>query len=379
MSASLVFRNTVIVILTVVTAYVLFLSLNIVVVLLFAIILASAMRPAVLWLNKRGLPFAISILLTYLLVLGITMALFVIVLPPAITRLSSYLENENGLSFQLINANNWAERTLMSIFNPAEPITLLSDASIRNAVTSAVASLNRSIPALAGDLGGLLGNTVLVFVIGVYWLVSRDAAVDFTLQLFSMARRPLVKQIILEIEQALGSYVRGVMLVVLFVGVANFILLTIFRVPNPTTLAFVIGVTTALPVIGGFIGAGVAVFLALLETPVAGLLTLVSFVLVQQVETNYLTPRMMSNSVHISPILVIVALFIGFAVGGVIGGLVAVPVAGTLMVLARYLIIEPKKEQVAPIRTQGGILIAGEDTRLDATIPAEPGSPTIKP
>lgn len=381
MSASLVFRNTVIVIVTVVTAYVLFLSLNIVVVLLFAIILASAMRPAVLWLNKRGIPFAVSILLTYVLVIGVTIALFVIILPPAVTRLSAYLERPEGLSFRLIQANNWAERTLASITQATEPITLLEDDAIRTSVSSAVASLNRTIPSMAGNVGGLLGNMVLVFVIGVYWLVSRDAAVDFTLQLFSMARRPLVRQIILEIEQALGAYVRGMMLVVLFVGIANFILLTIFGVPNATTLAFVIGITTALPVIGGFIGAGVAVFLALLETPVAGLLTLVSFVLVQQVETNYLTPRMMSNSVHISPILVIVSLFIGFAVGGVVGGLVAVPVAGTLMVLARYLIIEPKKEQVAPIRTQGGILIAGEETRLDTPIPNEPGNPAgiIKP
>src|SRR5690606_29947358 len=109
--------------------------------------------------------------------------------------------------------------------------------------------------------------------------------------------------------------------------------------------AFVIGITTALPIIGGFIGAGVGVFIALIETPLAALLTLVSFVLVQQVETHYLTPRMMSNSVHISPILVIIALFIGFSVGGVVGGLIAVPVAGTLMVLARYLIIEPMRDE----------------------------------
>lgn len=117
----------------------------------------------------------------------------------------------------------------------------------------------------------------------------------------------------------------------------------------------------ALPVIGGFIGAGVAVFLGLLETPVAVGLMLVSFVLVQQVETHILTPRMMSNSVQHQPDLVIVSLFIGFAVGGVIGGLIAVPVAGTLMVLARHLIIgaaEAAAGRAAALKG-GGILIAG--------------------
>ena len=373
MSASQVFRNTVVVILTVVVAYILFLSLNIVIVLLFAIIFASALRPVVLWLDKR-VPEALAILLTYLGVLLVVIGLFVIVLPPAVNRLGVYIENDDRLAFRLISANNWAERTLNTVLQPEEPIVLLESDSIRTEVSRTVASLRDTIPSMAGNVGGLLGNLVLVIVIGIYWLTSRDQAVEFTLQLFSLARRPLVKQIILEIEQGLGAYVRGVMLVVMFVGIANFILLTIFRVPNATTLAFVIGITTALPVIGGFIGAGVAVFLALLETPVAGLLTLVSFVLVQQVETHILTPRMMSNSVHISPILVIVSLFIGFAVGGVIGGLIAVPVAGTLMVLARHLIIEPQKQQVAPQRTHGGILIAGEESRLDAAIPSDTGS-----
>lgn len=374
MTAQQVFRNTLVVIATVVTAYILFLSLHIVIVLLVAIIVASALRPAVLWLDKHGLPQAIAIVVSYLGVLLVVFGLFVIVLPPAFNRLSGYIENDNRLAQRLISANNWAENTAENIFQPGTPITFFEDDSIRSSVASTVASITRSMPALAGNVGGLLGDLVLVIVIGIYWLTSRDQAVDFTLQLFSGGKRPLVRQIILEIEQTLGAYVRGVVLVVLFVGVANFILLTIFQVPNATTLAFIIGITTALPIIGGFIGAGVAVFLALLETPVAGLLTLASFVLVQQVETHYLTPRTMSNSVNISPILVIVALFIGFAVGGVVGGLIAVPIAGTLMVLARHLIIEPQKDHVAPQRTKGGILIAGEETRLDAAIPTDTGT-----
>jgi predicted PurR-regulated permease PerM len=372
MSAQQVFRNTVIVILTVASAYVLFISIRILVVLLFAIIVASAIRPTVLWLQQRGLPHAVSILLVYVLLLALIFGLFIVVLPPAVDRLGGYIENDDRLAAKLIDANRWAENTINNVFHPAEPVVLFDPDSIRASVSTTVAGLKRSFPAMAGEVGGLLGDTVLVLVIGIYWLTSRNSAVEFTLQLFSLARRGTVQQIITEIEQSLGAYVRGVALVVSFVGIANFILLTLFRVPNAITLAFIIGITTALPIIGGFIGAGVAVFIAMIESPLAALLTLLSFVLVQQVETHYLTPRTMANSVHISPILVIVALFIGFSVGGVIGGLVAVPIAGTLMVLARYLIIEPKKEEVTPQRIQGGILIAGSETRLDAPLPGEP-------
>ena len=365
MSAQQVFRNTLVVILTVVTSYIVFLSLNIVVILVFAIIVASALRPFVLWLEKRKLPYTLSIVTVYAVMLLVIFVLMLIVLPPAVNRLGGYIEDDDRLASKIIEADHWLERNLEVITQAKDNINLLDPDAIRSSVHTFVEALKRSIPALAGDLGGLLGDTVLVFVIGIYWLTSRDETIEWTLKLFSVGRRALIRTMILEIEQSLGAYVRGVVLIVTFVSVANFILLTLFGVPNATTLAFIIGVTTALPIIGGFIGAGIAVFIALLETPVAALLTLLSFVLVQQVETHYLTPRTMSNSVNISPILVIVALFIGFAVGGVIGGLIAVPVAGTLMVLTRYLIIEPRTEQNAPQRVAGGILIAGDEMKVE--------------
>ena len=376
MNAQQTFRNTLVVLLTVTTAYVLFLSLRIVVILLVAIIIASAVRPFVLWLEKRGkLPYTLSILIVYALLLLAIFGLFLIVLPPAASWLGVYIENDNRLASKIIEADHWVERNLEIILQtpPDENINLLDPEAIRSSVHKLVTALNEQIPTLAGEFGGFFGDAILVFVIGVYWLTSRDDAIAFTLQLFPLSRRGLASEIMDEIEQSLGAYMRGVALVVLFVGVANFILLTIFRVPNAITLAFIVGITTALPIIGGYIGAGIAVFIALLETPLAALLTLVSFVLVQQVENHYLTPRVMSNSVHISPILVIVALFIGFSVGGVVGALIAVPVAGTLMVLARYLVIEPMKDDATAQRVEGGVLIGGQrnppDTELTPDAP----------
>jgi hypothetical protein len=80
-------------------------------------------------------------------------------------------------------------------------------------------------------------------------------------------------------------------------------------------------------------------------------------VAVQQVENHYLTPRMMSRSVGLNPILIIVFLFIGFAVGGVVGALISVPIAGMITILLRHLVIEPRKEVAAPQHVDGGILL----------------------
>ena len=365
MSAQQTFRNMLVILGTLAAAYALIVSIRIIIVLLVAIIIASAIRPFVLWMQKRRLPPALAILLAYLLIAVFIFGTVLVVLPPAANRLAGYIENEDRLATRIVSAQTWLESQIE--FRTGGEVQLLDPDAIRQTVGDIVRQLRESVPALAGEFGGLFGDFILTVVMGVYWLTSRDQAVEFVSSLFPIGRRAQIVQIISEIEQVLGSYVRGITLVALFVGIANSIILTLLRVPNSATLGFVIGVTTLLPVIGGFIGAGLAVLLALLESPVMAVLTFVTFVLVQQVETHYLTPRTMARSVNLNPLLVILVLFIGASLGGVIGAIISVPLGGTVMILVRYFIIEPMKNTAEPQLVQGGIIIAGSrdtDTKV---------------
>lgn len=369
MSTQQVFRNTLTVILTVAGAYALFLSARILIVLLVAIIVASAIRPLVLWISSGRIPYGLAILMVYLGLALLIFGMAIVVLPPATNQLAEYIEHEDRLATRVITAQRWVQTNLENRLNMTN-VQLLDEGAIRTTITDVVQQLRDSIPALAGQFGGVFGDFVLTVIMGIYWLTSRDITVEYLLKLFALPRRPRINEIIMTIEQSIGAYVRGVASVALFVGLANFLILTILRVPNAVTLAFIIGVSTTLPVIGGFIGGGTAIFLALLSTPLNALLTLASFVVVQQVETYYLTPRVMANSMRLNPILIILFLFIGFSVGGVIGGMLAVPIAGTIMILVRYLIIEPKQEEVSTQQViQGGILLT-----TDPKLETKPGS-----
>ena len=373
MTAQQTFRNTLVVIVTLAMAYAIAMSARILIVVLVAIILASALRPFVLWFEKRRIPQGLAILIVYSLVALIIFLLAVVVLPPAINQLSGYLQNDERLANRFINAQNWIEEKVEAV--TGSDIELVPPETIREQVRTTVDTLVAEVPNMAGEIGAVLGEAILTFIVGIYWLTARDQAVTFSTSLFSLGRRALIQEMVMEIENSLGTYVRGVMTVSFVVGIANFIILTIFRVPNAVTLAFIIGITTALPVVGGFIGAGAAVLLALLSTPVNALITLGSFVAVQQVEVHWLTPRTMAKSVGLNPILIITILFVGFALGGVIGGLIAVPVAGTLYILLKYLVIQPRKEENTPQFIQGGVLIASKTapdtpTNVEHTPPA---------
>lgn len=356
MTAQQTFRNTLVVILTLAIAYAVAMSVRILIVVLVAIIVASAVRPYVLWLQERRVPQGLAITIVYG---AIGLAIFIIgvlVLPPAVNQLSVYLQNEQRLASRLIMAVDWAELNIGRL--TSREIEIVEPDVIREQVTEAVNAISEEAPKMAAEFGAILGEAILVFVVGVYWLTARDQAVEFSASLFSLGRRGIINEMILEIETSLGNYVRGIMTVVLFVGVANFIILSIARVPNAVTLAFIIGVTTAIPIVGGFIGAFVAVGLALLSSPVNALITFASFVAVQQVEVHYLTPRTMAKSVGLNPILVITFLFVGFSLGGVMGALLSIPISGTIYILLKHLVIEPRRDEAAPQIVEGGILLS---------------------
>jgi len=368
LEARIIFRNTVIVLATIAAAYILVSSIRILIVTLLAVIIASAARASVRRLERIGLPTAAAILLVYggfLLGIGV---LLLLIVPPVVNQLANFLSNEDLLSLRLQIVVNWLETTLASI--TGSPVNLVSPTDISNAAASVVAQVRDIAPSFVDDLGGVLGEIVLIFVMGVYWLTSRDKIADFIETVLALRSRYKANQIILEVETAVGSYVRGVISVALIVGVLNFILLLILNVPNAATYAFIIGVMTMLPVVGGFIGGGGATLLAALSSPAHGALVFIVFVLVQQLETHYLTPRVMARSMRIDPLLVIIGILAGFTLYGVVGGIIAVPIIGTITILLRSLVIEPQVEKVAN-KIEGGavILNTGESVEQDETTP----------
>jgi predicted PurR-regulated permease PerM len=340
------------------------------VVLYLAIIIASAMRSIVVRLRQFRVPQGLAILLVYGAV-GITVfGMFIIVLPPVINQFANYISNEDRLATRIIIAQSWIQNRISDATN--SEVVLVDPEQIRASVNTVVDQIRAVAPTVAVDLGGVLGEVVLVFVMGVYWLTSYDKIVDGLLELFDFRNREKARLVIFEIESSLGSYVRGVLFVAIFVGLANGLILALLRVPNAATLGFIIGVTTMLPVIGGFVGGISATLLAMLGTPVHGLLVLGTFVVVQQVETHYLTPRAMSRSMSVDPLLVLVSIFMGFTLYGVIGAIIAVPIIGTINILLRRLVIEPRIEKLKHKVDGDGIILNlgdAENTTPDVPTP----------
>ncbi len=355
MSTGQVFRSTVVILLTLVAAFVIIRSIRIIIVLLLAIIIASALRPLVTSLTRRRVPIGIAIMLIYLVVAAIMVTLSVAVFPPIVNQVTLYFENEGRLAFRIIAAQRWMEGIISDVTN--SEVSLVAPDEIRAAVSSMVGELREAMPLMLNHLSSTIGEAVLIFVMGAYWLTSHQKATEFITQLAPPRYQANVEQVIAEIETTMGAYVRGIAVISITVGLLNLIPMLILGIPNAVTIAFIIAISTTIPMIGGLLGGIMAVLITLVAaTEYVFGVAAISFI-VQQIEAYILGPRVMSERVGLDPLLVIVYTSVGFVMFGIVGALIAVPVMGTVHILLLHLVIEPYKNSLKQFETQDGLQV----------------------
>lgn len=345
MSARDAFRNSLIFVATVALAYFVYINIDILLMVIVAAILGLALRGPVKALQLCGLPKGLSILVVYLVLIVIIALLLLVILPPVFREFAPLVQDEDALVARIMTSQGQIEsfvedRTDLDINLPEE-------SAVRTTVSSALRELRGRIPALAGNFGGILSNSVLVLVIAAYFVLYLDQVINALLQLFPAQRHDQIRQIVREMEYSVGGYVRGSLFVAMIVGILDFVILFILRIPNAGLLALIVASTTIIPVIGGYIGAIGATLTALLSSPINAIITLIVILLVQQLENYVLSPRIIESTVNLNPIVTIVSLLIGFGVAGALGALIAVPVASAVQILLKHLVIKPQVEKAA--------------------------------
>ena len=348
-----VFRSTLVVLLTLVLAYVLYISARIIIVLLIAVIIASALRPIITGLTRRRIPIGLAILIVYLSLAAAVFSVLVAFVPPVVNQVTVYVENDNRLAGRIIAAQYWVERAIADVTN--NEVSLVDPEQIRTAVSDSMRQFRRVMPSMLDDISTTAGEAVLIFVMGAYWLTSHEKATLFLAQLSPGRYQKRTQNVIEEIEATMGGYVRGMMMISFIVGLLNFVPMQLLGIPNAITIAFMIAVTTAIPMIGGLIGIVVAALITLVSAPQSVLTVVAIAFIVQQIESYLLTPRIMADRVGLDPLLVIVYTAIGFILLGVVGALIAVPVMGTVHILLVEFVIKPYKESMRKVQTGDGL------------------------
>ncbi|NJD29161.1 MAG: AI-2E family transporter [Chloroflexi bacterium] len=304
---------------------------DVLILVFLAVLLGAALEPVVAWIRARtGVPRGPAILIVYAAFLAAVVAVAVFVVPTALVQLSAALDR---LPAFLDRLREWSER--------------LRPESVAAGVGSVIDALRAPFrPAPPPDPESVLGASILVGSVGTalvtllalvyFWLTERPRLQRYALAFLPAHRREGVRDAWNEVETRLGLWARGQLVLMATIGVATGVAYTVLGLPAALLLALVAAVTEIIPIVGPIIGAIPALLVATTVSPETAVLTLGVYVLLHALEGNVLVPIVMRNTVGLSPFLVLVSLLIGGTAGGILGAIVAVPIAaGVTAVLER--------------------------------------------
>lgn len=198
--------------------------------------------------------------------------------------------------------------------------------------------------AAAGAALGGVGNLLLVVFVGIYFAASPRFYRNGFLRLFPVARRSQIGEAVDESGVALRKWLLAQLIVMLAVGVMTGVSMAVIGVPLSLSLGLLAGLLDFVPVIGPVVAAVPGLLLAFAKDPQVGLYALIAYIVVQQIESNVITPLTQRWAVHLPPVIALLSIVAGGLLFGVLGVIFATPLAVVLMVLVRKLYVEDTLE-----------------------------------
>lgn len=318
----------------------LYLIKDVIILLIFALIIASAVAPAVNFLEKIKIPRAIGTLIIYVVTIGVIGFLISLIVPTFgrdvkdfASNLPNYIES---LSAKFKSIQSASSRYGFIINKFQEFLSNIGD-TLRQ-VSSNVLSL------AIGVFGGVF--SFLLILIMSFYISSQKRGVQRVLTaILPINYRDYVLNLWERAQKKLGRWLQGQLFMGLVVGTLIYVGLSVLNVRFALLLGVIAGVLEIFPYIGSFISGALAVTIGILQAPILGLWVLILYLVVYQIEAYILTPMVIGKVVGLNPIVVILALLIGAKLGGIFGMILAVPLSAVFAELLRDMIKKRKEAE----------------------------------
>jgi predicted PurR-regulated permease PerM len=305
-------------------------SLSTIILVVVAMFLAVGLNPAVEALQRRGLVRRAAISIVFIGVIVAFVLFGLAIVPPVGRELADFIAAVPGHVNELRDhpALRQLDADYQIISQVATFVTTVLGPSLATGIMGA------SLVVLDGVF-----TTVTLLVLMLYFLGSLHTIKAYLLKLVPASRRERTSAISEEILTGIGGYVAGNVLISVIAGVVTWIFLSIVDVRYALALALIVALTDLIPLVGATIGAVVVSAVALLQSVPAGIACAVFFIVYQQIENYLIYPRVMKRSVDVTPAVTVIAALFGGALLGIVGALLAIPVAAAIALIIREVVI----------------------------------------
>ena len=314
-----------------------------------ALILVGTLNPLVGWLEKHAIGRNQAVAIVFLGCGVVATLIGLLTIPPLWEQLTSLAENLPGHQTRLADALQRHKLTA-SVADAVRTFgagTLASGANVMSAVSVSL------------SVAEVLGYAATSLVLAIYFIADRERMRGGLYAVIPRSHHLRLARVLANLETIVGGYMRGQVITSVAIALFTFVLLTICGVPNALALAAFAGLTDVLPFVGGLLATTPAVLASLSQGTVTASVVLVMMLSYQEFESRVLVPRVYGRTLRLPPAAVVVALLVGGQLGGIIGALLALPLAAGLRMLAEELRFEMPGDD-----TDGSVLRA-RDARAE--------------
>ena len=308
--------------------------------IIISLFLAAGLNPAVLFFQNRGLKRGASVGAVMGLVLLFVAAFIAIAAPPLIDQGNQLVNNAPQLVKDL--NNNAFINDLNNRYGVID--------SLQTRVDSVIKDGQFAITAFGGVIGvgkavvsGLV-STFTILVLTLYFLAALPQVVQISLRFVPATRRDRVSKLSNAIIARVGSFVGGQGIIAILAALFILIMGLIIGMPYTAPLAMVVLVCGFIPLVGHFIGMSIVTLVSLTKSPTTALVALGSYIIYVQIENYVITPKIMRKSLAIPGLVTIIAALLGTSLLGLIGGLLAVPIAAAVLLIIDEVVF-PRADQ----------------------------------
>jgi predicted PurR-regulated permease PerM len=327
-------------------------SIHALTLLFIAFFLTLALNGPVHWLaqiipGKRKGSRTLATGISFFVITALLLGFLISIVPPLVKQTSSFIKEAPVLVEQLKDENSSMGK-IVKKYKLQGQVNKLSDqlgSRLKNISGSAVTTITR----VGSSIFAMLTVLVLTFMM----LIEGPRWIKFARRLMPDEKEPHAEKLLRDMYKVVRGFVNGQVLLAGIAALLIVIPLIILHVSYPIALMVIVFICGLIPLVGHTIGAVIVSAVALFQSPVTALIVLVYYITYQQIESYALQPRIQANSTDMSPLLVFMSVIVGISFSGLVGGLVAIPIAGCMRILLldylnRKKLLSPSDDNLLP-------------------------------
>ncbi len=287
--------------------------------LFMAYIIMASIHPFVRGLQKYKVPKILAIVVIYAIIIAVIVILVIPILPFVVSQVQA-LFKAIPLYLDSLSRNFGFQINLEQIQSYLTPV---------------ISSIGENAFSITSKVFGGLFSVLTVFILSFYLLIDRERLGREIPNTLPSKFQEKTRLTIHLVEEKLGAWLRGQIVLSFIIGIITYITLTILQVPFALPLAILAGFLEIIPTIGPIIAAIPAVIVAFAISPIMGLIVMVAYVGIQVAENNILVPKIMQKAVGLNPVVILVSILIGAQLFGIVGALLSIPFISAAIIIYR--------------------------------------------